>query len=258
MLHRIVEECGLVHNVVVSSALLNMYGKFGEIIKARAIFDDLRTSRSGHLDAGAWNSMLNVYSVHGDCESAQELFDQMTLVSDATAIPGGHHRCAPNAITFVNLLNAFSHGGQPEPAVRVLEDMRVQYAVEPTVQHYNCVVDALARSGHLEEAENFIRRMMKEGPPPNMITLVALLGACRWFGDKERFLANLHYAKALASQPEQLAALAVLEANVLAEAGDVEAQSEVLLAMKEQGLKKEAGKTCVEVDGKNALLHRAL
>ena len=134
MLHRIVEECGLVHNVVVSSALLNMYGKFGEIIKARAIFDDLRTSRSGHLDAGAWNSMLNVYSVHGDCESAQELFDQMTLVSDATAIPGGHHRCAPNAITFVNLLNAFSHGGQPEPAVRVLEDMRVQYAVEPTVR----------------------------------------------------------------------------------------------------------------------------
>jgi len=49
------------------------------------------------------------------------------------------------------------------------------------------------------------------------------------------------YAKAVASQPEQLAALAVLEANVLVEAG--EAQSEVLLAMTEQGLKKEAGKT---------------
>ena len=40
----------------------------------------------------------------------------------------------------------------------------------------------LARAGHLEEAENLIKTMEQ----PDVVTWIALLGACRWNNDIER------------------------------------------------------------------------
>ena len=60
--------------------------------------------------------------------------------------------------------------------------MSSSYGIEPKVEHYDCVIDLLARAGLLEEAMELIGTMPME---PNPSALGALLGGCRIHGNFE-------------------------------------------------------------------------
>ena len=65
----------------------------------------------------------------------------------------------------------FSHAGLVDEAKGFFNSMK-QFGIAPTIVHYNCVVDAIARKGLLEEAEDFVKKMEK----PNVFTWTILLG----------------------------------------------------------------------------------
>ena len=226
----------LLDDDIVATSLISMYGKCGNPVEAKAVFDGLR-QRKLSLDTGVWNAILKVYGIQGDSTTTERLFTEML-----------NSGVVPNHLTLNSVLNALSHGGRPDAAVELFSDMEKRFGLQPQVSHYNCVVDALGRAGRLDEAERVIKGMTN--PKPNFITWIALLGACRWYSDKERAAANIHNARNLVASADQAAALAVLEANILAESGDFKAQAKVLQEMKNKGLKKVSGKTWVEVDGK--------
>jgi len=148
----------------------------------------------------------------------------------------------PNSVTFLALLNACSHSGLVDEAIHYFNVMKDQYQILPDVSHYTCVVDTLGRAGRLEEAENLIKTMEQ----PDVVTWIALLGACRWNNDIER--AERAAENALKLDPQN-ASIYVLLANIYSIAERWDDAAKVRLIMKEKGINKIPGQTWIEING---------
>lgn len=68
-------EKGLIGNVFVCNALLEMYGKCGNIDRARKVFDEMGARRN----LCSWNSMIVALAVHGMWCQGLELFHEMRV-----------------------------------------------------------------------------------------------------------------------------------------------------------------------------------
>ena len=60
--------------------------------------------------------------------------------------------------------------------VQIFNSMSRKHHVEPDAKHYSCVVNIYSRAGRLDEAYEFIQRMLIG---PTAIDWKALLGGCR-------------------------------------------------------------------------------
>ncbi|KAL4190682.1 hypothetical protein AMTRI_Chr07g25970 [Amborella trichopoda] len=69
------------------------------------------------------------------------------------------HNVAPNEITFVSLLSACSHAGMVDEGQDCYNSMILEYKIQPSREHYACMVDILGRAGKLEAAYEFIKSM---------------------------------------------------------------------------------------------------
>lgn len=157
-------KSGYLSDVVVSSALVNMYNKCGCIENASKAFIEMpnRTLIS-------WTSMITGYSQHGRCREAIELFEDMRLAG-----------VRPNEVTFVGVLSACSHAGFVEEANYYFDMMTSEYRIRPVLDHFACMVDMFVRFGRLEEAFEFIDKM---GFEPNEIIWSILVAGCRSHGN---------------------------------------------------------------------------
>jgi pentatricopeptide repeat protein len=100
-------------------------------------------------DLVSWNSTINSYGINGDGHSALRIFHQL---KDARTP-------APNAITFVSVISACSHSGLISEGYKFFESMRMDYGIEPSMDHSASVIDLLGRSGRFAVTEEFIRDM---------------------------------------------------------------------------------------------------
>ncbi|KAK9103856.1 hypothetical protein Sjap_021110 [Stephania japonica] len=174
------EQCRIVHghcvgvgldcDVVVATALVNGYGKCGVVRDARRVFDGML----GSLNLVGWNAMLAGYAQLGDSVGVVELFDLMTLRG------GGGVR--PDELSFLAILGAFSNAGLVFECENWLRRMSLEYNVEPGLEHYTCVIGALARVGRLEEAEKLAVTMPYE---PDSAVWRTMLSACVSHGETE-------------------------------------------------------------------------
>uniref|UniRef100_A0A8R7V9D4 Pentatricopeptide repeat-containing protein n=2 Tax=Triticum urartu TaxID=4572 RepID=A0A8R7V9D4_TRIUA len=57
------------------------------------------------------------------------------------------------------MLMAYGHSGMADEAKALFASMAREYGVTPGIEHYGCLVDALARARRLREAEDTIRAM---------------------------------------------------------------------------------------------------
>jgi pentatricopeptide repeat protein len=81
-----------------------------------------------------WTAIIQAYAIHGNATEALKLFDTMQK-----------QNIQPSDIMFVSLLNACSHSGLVEQAWELFSTMKTKFGIEPTVEHYGCIVDAYAR-----------------------------------------------------------------------------------------------------------------
>ncbi len=230
-----------IHNQIVArnipqtefllTSLVNMYGKCGKLSMSSSIFNDICKQK---LDTTvSWNAMLNVYGVNGDSKTAVNLFDEML-----------HAGIKPDVITFVGLLNACSHSGLVREAFHYFDIMQTKFNLQPSVQHYTCVADALGRAGRLDEAEQFILQM--KPIHPDIVAWKTLLGSCRINRDvvRAKRIADL----ALKLDPTD-ASVYVLLANTFAMTGQWEMVDFVREEMTRKGIKKVPGKSWIDLDG---------
>jgi len=63
-----------------------------------------------------------------------------------------------------------------ERGLHIFEAMRGKYEIEPSAEHYACIVDLLGRSGSVDRAYEFIKRMP-------ILVRGALLGSCKMIGN---------------------------------------------------------------------------
>lgn len=123
-----VQNSNFKDNVIVSTALIDMYAKCGSIELARRVFNHIKDR-----DVVVWSAMIMGYALHGRGRDALNLFNEM---KDA------HVR--PNDVTFLGLITACSHSGLVDEGWEIFFSMNY-YRVEPHQKHYASVVDLLGR-----------------------------------------------------------------------------------------------------------------
>ncbi|XP_047311652.1 pentatricopeptide repeat-containing protein At1g74630-like [Impatiens glandulifera] len=226
VLHGYIEKAGLLWICSVNNALLDTYSKCGNLQSARLVFELMPI---GEKSLVSWTCMMAGLAMHGYGEEAMKLFNEMLLSG-----------IKPDGITFISLLYACSHSGLIKEANGYFYKMR-EYDIDPSVEHYGCIVDLYGRAGQLQKAYEFIIKMPI---PPNAIIWRTLLGAC-----------SIHNNLELAEQvKEKLSELDpnnpddhVSLSNVYAVAGKWNDVAEVRRSMITQRLKKNPGWSMIEV-----------
>ncbi|PWA35292.1 Pentatricopeptide repeat-containing protein [Artemisia annua] len=216
----------LATDVAVGSALTDMYAKCGCLTLARNVFDSMPIR-----NVITWNVMFMAYGMHGKGDVALSLLEKMVA------------EVKPNEVTFISLFAACSHSGMVNEGRNLFQRMKDEYGVDPTEDHYGCVVDLLGRAGQLAEAHELINSM----PPwfSKVSAWSSLLGAC-WIHQNVE-LGEIAAEHLLELEPD-VASHYVLLSNIYSAAGLWEKATQVRKNMIRNGVKKEPGCSWIEFD----------
>ncbi|XP_047333033.1 pentatricopeptide repeat-containing protein At5g04780, mitochondrial-like [Impatiens glandulifera] len=227
-IHAEIVKHGFISDVFAGNSLVNMYARCGCIHDAfRAFFE---IPERGVV---SWSAMIGGLAQHGYGTEAIEFFNDM--LNDGIA---------PNNVTLVNVLYACNHAGLVTEAKSYFKSMKDSFGIEPTQEHYACMIDILSRAGKLNEAMEFLNDMPFEA---NASVWGALLGAAQIYKNVE--LAQLAANKLMINHPEKTGTH-VLLANVYASAGMWESVANVRRLMKDGNVKKEPGMSWIEIRDK--------
>jgi pentatricopeptide repeat protein len=130
-------------DVAINNSLIDMYAKCGCLHDSEKVFRSMR-----ELNLITWTTMISCYGVHGKGEDSLALFNKM-------------RDCGfkPNCVTLTAVLASCSHSGLIDQGRRIFNSISFDYELEPSVEHYACMVDLLGRFGHLEEALELVQNM---------------------------------------------------------------------------------------------------
>ncbi|KAJ0236895.1 Pentatricopeptide repeat-containing protein [Hirschfeldia incana] len=222
-----IDKRGVEIDGFLATALVDMYSKCGRIDKAVEVFRG-----ASKKDVSTWNSMISGLSVHGLGNDALEIFSEMV-----------YEGFEPNGITFIAVLSACNHVGLLEQARKLFETMSSVYGVEPSVEHYGCMVDLLGRLGKFEEAEELVNKVPEDEAA---VLLESLLGACKRFGRTEQ--AESLAKRLLELNPGETSGY-VQMSNLYASNGRWDEVTEVRRKMRAERVSKKPGCSVIEVDG---------
>ncbi|XP_073314626.1 pentatricopeptide repeat-containing protein At5g66520-like [Primulina huaijiensis] len=227
-LHGYLERSGIECDMVIGTALVDMYGKCGCIERAFDVFKAMPKR-----DVLACTAMISTLALHGYENEAFAIFEEMVAIG-----------VRPNAVTFVALLTACAHSGLVDKGRLCFDVMREDYCIEPEVQHYACMVGILGRAGLFSEAEEIIRSMPKK---PDVFVWGALLGGCQLHGNMK--LGEVVSRHLIELEPENHAFYENL-CDVYSRAGRFDDLKRIRSLMKEQEVRKTVpGCSMIEVDG---------
>ncbi|CAI0542773.1 unnamed protein product [Linum tenue] len=172
--------------------------------------------------------MIRGFGMHGLAQAALSLLQDMKRVGV----------CA-DALTFTSVLSACHHSGLVEEGIKLFESMTGEYGFVPTMEHYSCVVNMLARVGRLEAAINFIHQMPLE---PDKSVWGALLAAC--LDQQNVEVGKLAAEKLIHLEPERAGHYVALS-NIYAEAGRWDDAVKARKEMERRGSVKPSGQSWI-------------
>ncbi|XP_042447971.1 putative pentatricopeptide repeat-containing protein At5g09950 [Zingiber officinale] len=208
-------------DVVVGSALVDMYAKCGRVDYASRVFESMNLRNEF-----SWNSMISGYARHGNGDEALKLFNKMQSSGQC-----------PDLVTYVGVLSACSHAGLVEEGLEHFESMK-NHSLVPQIEHYSCVIDLLGRTGKLDEMEDFIIRMPLR--PNDMIWRTVLVACHRSKDGAKREIAKQASKMLLEVEPENPVNY-VLISNMFSSKARWEDAARIRKVMQALPVKKEAG-----------------
>nr|AYM00744.1 pentatricopeptide repeat protein [Salvia miltiorrhiza] len=227
--HGLIARLGFEMLTSVANALITMYHRSGDVISARIAFQNLDAK-----DVVTWTAIILAYSNHGYGIEALQAFAQMLRL--------GHN---PDEVTFVGVLSACSHAGFVKKGRMLFDSIKRGYGIEPTAEHYSCLVDILGRAGLVKEAVEVVDEMPRD--KCDGAVLGALIGACRLLGADR--VAD-HIGDELIELEPASSGGYVLLANLYAASGKWDKVSQLRRKMKEREVRKVPGFSQIEVNGK--------
>ncbi|XP_047318539.1 pentatricopeptide repeat-containing protein At2g34400 [Impatiens glandulifera] len=230
-------ENGLLNEVYVATALIDMYAKCGSVDDAFAIFQTMPEKNKV-----SWNAMISALAFHGRAEESLSLFTRMEKEG----------RVSPDDITFVAVLSACVHAGLVNEGKRLFNLMSTSFGLVPKVEHYSCMVDLLARSGRLNEAWDLIGKMPGK---PDEVLLGALLGACQKFKNTD---VGEKAMKLLLTIEASNSGNYIISSKMYANLRRWDDSAKMRVLMKEQGVAKTPGCSWIEVDGRLHEFHAGI
>ncbi|KAL3838213.1 hypothetical protein ACJIZ3_022804 [Penstemon smallii] len=212
-------------NVVVGSALVNMYAKCGRLDDAQKVFDILPSK-----NLVSWNTMITGYAQHGFGSRALQIYDYMLS-----------NGVKPNDITFTGVLSSCVHVGDLEEALHHFGSMTKDFGIVQKTDHLACIVSLLSRKGQTQEAHDLIRCFHGE---PSKVVWRCLLSGC--VANNDLGLAKYAAEKILSIDPNDASAHVMLS-NTYADSKMWDETSQVRVLMKEKALQKETGCSWTEL-----------
>ncbi|GFQ02148.1 pentatricopeptide repeat-containing protein at2g36730 [Phtheirospermum japonicum] len=229
-IHSQVIERGMFVNCQLGTSLVDMYAKCGDVNCATLVFN-----RMVYRNVWTWSSMILGLAQHGFARHALKLFDEMK-----------NHSIKPNHVTLLGVLCACSHAGLVNDGKRYFNEIERVHGINPMMVHFGAMVDILGRAGRLEEAYNFILRMPFEA---DGIVWRALLSACCIHNVNDYVGVGEKVRRRLIDLEPKRSGNLVMIANNYSEAGLWEKAADLRSRMRDGGLKKIAGESCLEVGG---------
>ncbi|CAL9136191.1 unnamed protein product [Musa acuminata var. zebrina] len=199
-IHARMETCGVRSDVVVSSALLDMYGKSNEVDDARKIFDDMI-----ERNVVSWGSMISAYAQNARGHEALALFGEFLRASSSMSLVPNHfmfssvvNACASvgrlglgrsshasivcrgydsNEVVAGALIDMYSKCGSIDYARKVFDHIEC-----PSLVPYTSMIIAAAKYGLGNQSLELFDEMIAQGVKPNSITLLGVLHACNHCG----------------------------------------------------------------------------
>ncbi|EFJ05938.1 hypothetical protein SELMODRAFT_136285 [Selaginella moellendorffii] len=180
------------------NSLVAVYVQAHQLDQAKAAFDELP-----QRDWSSWNLLVSGYAQTGKLQTAAQWFGRMPQwnVVSWNALIAGHAKhgvesialnllssmslegVIPDSTTFSSVLAVYSHKGMLAACREIFGLMVRDHWIDPSLQQFCGVVDALGRSGKLSEAEELASAMPYL---PNRAVCNALLGACNIHSDVTR------------------------------------------------------------------------
>lgn len=227
-IHNYIDKHGLSKIVPLNNALIDMYAKCGNIEKALELFKNME-----HKSIITWTSMIDGLASHGLGREALEIFSCME-----------RNRIKPNEVTLMAILSACKHVGWVEMGRWYFKNMGTKYGIYPKIEHYGCMIDLLGRAGFLREAQEMLEGMPFEANAP---IWGSLLASARIHGVEE--LGERALQHLIKVEPHNSGNYALLS-NIYATQRKWNEARIVRKVMRDTGIKKMPGGSCIEVNNK--------
>ncbi|XP_030513603.2 pentatricopeptide repeat-containing protein At1g08070, chloroplastic-like [Rhodamnia argentea] len=199
LVHAQIFKLGFVLEIIVQTALLNMYVVFDEIQSMRKVFDEMPLR-----DLVAWNSLIAAYSGRNYPKEALEVVRAMVCdnvtVNEVTAVSilsacsllktlgegkSVHSYLLKTDVdldVFVQnaLMGMYSKSGSLSYACRIFHSMATRNVVSWTT-----MINGYACSGYFDEAFSIYRQMDSANVRPDEVTLLSIISVCSELGSSE-------------------------------------------------------------------------
>jgi pentatricopeptide repeat protein len=177
MFHAVSAQGLLDRDAMVGNSLIHMYASVGMLATARDVFERLPMR-----DVVSWNCLITGFAQAGECREAFLALNRMVNQEEEEEEEEEVRKAKPNAITFVSVLGACSHEGLICEARLCLKAMSSDYGLVLMLEHYNCLIDLLGRSGQLNTALAMLNALPCRA---NAGIWRSLMGACQKWHDAE-------------------------------------------------------------------------
>ncbi|GMJ01080.1 Chloroplast RNA Editing Factor 7 [Hibiscus trionum] len=224
-IHDYIMKKGWELDVILGTALIDMYGKCGRIEEGLRVFHSMEEKNNF-----TWNAVINGLALTKNGEQAVWWFNRM----EQEGFKFDH-------VTLVGVLSACSRSGLVDTGRQIFRFLvEGRYGFLPGVKHYACMIDLLARAGCLNDAFRLLEEMPFE---PTRSIWGSLLSGCRTHGNLE--LSEIAAKKLVELEPDNSAYYVVLS-NLYSDMGRWDDAEKVRTLMKERGLRKDLGFSSVE------------
>ncbi|XP_015571628.2 pentatricopeptide repeat-containing protein At3g24000, mitochondrial [Ricinus communis] len=197
LIHLEAIKTGLLLDLFVGSALVDLYAKFGEMELADRVFFGMPEKNNV-----SWNALLNGYAQRGDGKSVLKLFCRMlecemnfTNYTLSTVLKGCANsgnlregkalhslsiRRAYELDEFLgcNLVDMYSKCGMAYEALKVFNMIE-----EPDIVAWSAIITGLDQQGHSQEAAELFHLMRQKGVRPNQFSFASVISAATNVGD---------------------------------------------------------------------------
>jgi pentatricopeptide repeat protein len=191
---RIVHGGLLKKDVLIGTALVDMYAKCGALARAQGVFNEIGTA-----DVVCWNVMIGVYIQYARFEEALCCFGEMQA-----------NHITPNVVTFIYALKACGSISASDQGKQIHDLVSRDGFLDKHASLGNALVDMYVRCGCLSEAEDvfdglfardviswttlfghasskkeglqFFEQIKQEGVLPNDVTFLSMMKACGSMG----------------------------------------------------------------------------
>ncbi|EFJ33576.1 hypothetical protein SELMODRAFT_583, partial [Selaginella moellendorffii] len=165
LVHDTLVEAGHEDDVVVQTALVNMYGKCGSVVEAVEVFD-----RMPRHDVILWSAVISAHVNCAEYEESLRLFRKMQLEGNR-----------PNNVTLVSVLSA-CEGPQALETGKGIHECVVEAGYEGDLIVGNAIVSMYGKCGSLEDAWDVFHRVPRRNGVPIGNALISMYGRCGSFG----------------------------------------------------------------------------